>query len=518
MTKSPILETSSSTPLSQSLFATGGFASERPPRRTPQNEPGSGLRAPSPLGKNFILDTNVLIHDPLCLERFADNHVCIPMDVLCELDRFKDEQSDRGASARVVHRSLTRAFEKNPQATTVGVPTLGGGTLRLVVHDPGLSSARLRLNRFRRILPEPDRVDNRILACALLVTAENPSAQTVLVTKDLNMQLKARALGLDCEDYENDKITPQELDQPTFPVLEVEPNDLQRFASTGRLELAEVPGAPLLHPNDYVLLQAGDKRTMPARFVENGFIRLNVPDALRNPKGHRLKPVNLGQLCLIDALLDPTITLVTCFGAAGTGKTLVGVAAGLHAVYERSYQGLTVSRPVVPMGDSVGFLPGDLSEKMRPWLQPIYDALDYLMPPGGRGKKSNGQNGEKETTPLPISPGAKRPYEELLDAGIVEIEALCYIRGRSIPNRFFILDEAQQMTPREAKAVVTRMSKGSKLLMIGDPAQIDNPYVDSLSNGLVYTRRRLQDLPITAHISLTKGERSDLAEAGAKLM
>lgn len=481
------------------------------PLKARRKEPSSGLRAPSSLGKNFVLDTNVLIHDPYCIERFADNHVCIPMDVLSELDQFKNEQTDRGLSARVVHRKLTEAFESHPESITKGVPTAGGGTLRLVAFDPGQNGARQRLERYRRILPDADRADHRILSCALLVSDANASP-TVLVTKDLNMQLKARALGILCEDYRNDKVNPSELNPAGVREIEIDSNDLQRFASSGSIALEGGIGEGLVM-NDYVLLRAGDKRTMPARFVGTEFIRLNVPDALRNTKGVRLKPMNLGQQFLLDALLDPSISLVTCFGAAGTGKTLVAVAAGLHCIHERSFQGLTVSRPVVPMGDGLGYLPGDLDEKMRPWLQPIYDALDFLMPPGGGGER----RGKSKEGAAPAAP-AKKPYEPLLESGLVEVEALCYIRGRSIPNRFFILDEAQQISPLEAKTVVTRMSKGSKLILIGDPAQIDNPYVDSRSNGLVYTRRRLKGQRIAAHISLTKGERSALAEAGALLM
>ncbi len=494
-------------PLDPGLFQATDLPDTKPLRR--KKEPRSGLRAPSAHGKNFVLDTNVLIHDPHCIERFADNHVCIPVEVLSELDRFKNEQTDRGASARIVHRILTETFESCPDSITKGVPTPGGGTLRLVVADPAQPAARQRLARFHRVFPNVDQIDHRILACTLLVGEENASP-TVLVTKDLNMQLKGRALGLVCEDYQNDKVKPSEVHGTGIPVIEVCPNELQRFASAGEIEL-ELDRLPRLSVNDYVLFSAGEKRTMPARCAsDNRFIRLNVPDALRNPKGVRLKSMNLGQHCLLDALLDPAISLVTCFGAAGTGKTLLAVAAGLHSVFERTYTGMTISRPVVPMGDSVGFLPGDLEEKMRPWLQPIYDALDYLLPPGTSGKKGARQPSPQERV--------RTPYEELIDTKMIEIEALCYIRGRSIPNRFFILDEAQQMSPLEAKTVVTRMSKGAKLVMIGDPEQIDNPYVDSRSNGLVYTRRRLRGLPIAAHVTLEKGERSDLAEAGAKLM
>lgn len=458
----------------------------------------SGVKAPAEVGKNFVLDTNVLIHDPGCLARFGDNHVCIPFEVLTELDRFKNEQTDRGASARAVHRMLTALFEKEPESITSGVMTEEGGTVRLVAADYGTRQSQQKLARYRRILTDDEKVDHRIIACTVLVADAN-RGETVLVTKDLNMQLKARALGIACEDYKNDKVTSSDLMDLGIQRIPVEQNDLQRFASSRILERDQ----PELCANQYVLLEAGEKRTMPARYLNGAFHRLAIPDALKNPKGVNLKPLNLGQRCLIDALLEPDIKLVTCFGAAGTGKTLVAVAAAMHAYFNRQYQGVTISRPVIPMGEGIGFLPGDLEEKMRPWLQPIYDALDYLMPPVAKKK------GDAPDT---------HPYQSLIETNVIEVEALCFIRGRSIPNRYFILDEAQQLTPLEAKTIVTRMSRGSKLVLTGDPAQIDNPYVDSRSNGLVYTRRRMAESPIAAHISLEKVERSELAEAGANLL
>jgi len=481
-----------------------------------------GLKAPSPLAKNFVLDTNVLLHDPACLQRFGDNHVCIPVDVLAELDRFKNEQSDRGANARAVHRSLTEMFGDKPQAVTRGMPTDGGGSVRLVVFDPASSEARghPRLDQFHRILPDRDRIDHRILACTLMVQEENRSP-VVLVTKDLNMQLKAKAVGIVCQDYLNDKVDARDVTTYELRRIEALPTDLQRLASSGELELSE-PRLRGVAVNQYVLLCASDKHTLPARLDRHGKLRrLHLPESLRIPNGQQVKPLNLGQQCFLDAMLNPEIHLVTCFGQAGTGKTLLAVAAGLSEVLGRNFIGLTVSRPIVAMGDTVGFLPGTLEEKMHPWLQPIYDALELVLrpegrPPGGPHRK-RGKNGEAHPPGL-LPVGGPKVYEPLLQQGVVEIEALCYIRGRSIPNRFFVLDEAQQLTPLEAKTVVTRMSRGSKLVMVGDPAQIDNPYVDSRSNGLVYTRKRMEGQPFAAHISLSKGERSDLAEAGAQLM
>lgn len=494
---------------------TNGAVQKR--RRTGGDSPKPadfGLTAPSQLVKNYVLDTNVLLHDPASLERFKENHLCIPVDVLAELDRFKSEQTERGANARRVHRRLTEMFSCS-ETVTQGVTNAFGGTVRMVIYDPAICPKNSEaLNRFHRIFPDKERVDHRILAACLLLMQYN-SAPVVLVTKDINMQLKARAVGIECQDYLNDKVDAREVSNYEVRRIEVDSNELQRFASSGELAVEE-DRTTGVSANEYVLLGAGDKQTIPARFTIDGrFVRLNFPEVLKIPDGQSLKPLNLGQRCLIDALLNPEISLVTCYGHAGTGKTLVAVAAGLHEMFNRRYNGITVSRPVVAMGEQLGFLPGSLDEKMRPWLQPIHDALDLLMRPAAPlGPRRKQQKAQANTPPG----GVKKPYELLMEQGILEIEALCYIRGRSIPNRFFILDEAQQLTPQEAKTIVTRMSRDSKLVMIGDPAQIDNPYVDSRSNGLVYTRNRLKGQSFVAHIALNRGERSELADAGARLM
>lgn len=476
----------------------------------------NGLEAPSVLGKNFVLDTNVLIHDPGCIEHFADNHVCIPLEVLCELDRFKNEQTERGANARRVHRKLTELFSSNPEEATRGVPTSGGGSVRLVPGRPIDSTLEGIVAAMVDVLHDAESPDNRILFCTRLVASRN-MAPTVLVTKDLNLQLKAHALGLSCEDYQNDKVdSDSEADgQPV--IIDLKPSELQRFASTGSIEL-QTHGT-VLHPNEYVLLKAGEKRTMPARLGSDGlFYKLAIPDVIRIDRGTPLRPLNLGQQCFLDALLNPEISLVTCYGQAGTGKTLMAVAAALHATFGGEYTGVTVSRPVIPLGDTLGFLPGSLEEKLDPWLKPIFDALEFILTPDRRPKRGNarGRKGAGKET-VHATPG-KRVYDGFLESGLIEVEALCYIRGRSIPNRFFILDEAQQLTPLEAKTIVTRMAKGSKLVLVGDPAQIDNPYVDRQSNGLVYTRDRLRNEPFTSHVTLARGERSALAEVAAKKM
>ncbi|MBE2205071.1 MAG: PhoH family protein [Chthoniobacterales bacterium] len=491
------------------------------PEKSPRRRQANGV-------KNFVIDTNVLLHDSHSINRFENNHVFIPVEVLSELDRFKNEQTERGANARKVHRFLNQIFGQNARKVTRGVATAGGGSVRILINEVlGKNATSPAMRRFLKILPDQERMDHRILGTCLALQ-EQEELPTILVTKDLNMQLKAMAIGLTCEDYQNDKVAVKDAEGYEMRSIPVEAYELQRFGSSRSLDL-ETARIGSLEVNEYVLLAVDEHKLMPARHLGKGhFVRLNVPHTLQMPKGIELRPANPGQQCFLDALLDPEISLITCYGQAGTGKTLLAVAAGLSLIGQRIYNGMTVSRPVVAMGDTLGFLPGTLQEKMHPWLQSIYDAFEVLLPlnpPPTDGKPRNASDRKKhEHRPQPPHPGAGshhpivKPYEQLMERGLLEIEALCYIRGRSIPNRFFVLDEAQQLTPLEAKTVVTRMSKGSKLVMVGDPAQIDNPYVDSRSNGLVYARNRLRGQKITAHISLSKGERSALAEMGAKMM
>ena len=278
---------------------------------------------------------------------------------------------------------------------------------------------------------------------------------------------------------------------------------------------------------------------MPARYYGDGLARrLKLPDFMKAPGGIPIRARNLEQQFLIDALLDDSIHMLTCFGKAGTGKTLLSIAGALHQVCDDSsrYDGVSISRPVIAVGKDIGFLPGTLEEKMKPWLQPYYDALEVLIPskppkdPQFASKKvskkkhknRDAQSGGVIHAPAPLPHGlggiVAKPYERLLKSGLVEIEALAFIRGRSIARRFFILDEAQQLTPHEVKTVITRISEGSKIVLIGDPAQIDNPYVDSRSNGLVYCHNRMRGQAVAAHVKLTKGERSKLAELAADLL
>lgn len=490
--------------------------------------------------KTFVLDTNVLLHDPQSIFKFENNNLALPVEVLEELDGIKGEQStERGRSARRVHRILQELLP-DTRSMHEGVELANGGTLSIIINPyltepPGRSPA---MDRLRTILPDLSKKDNRIIAAALFVQERYPPP-TILVTKDVNVQLKARAVGLESEDYLNDKV-PEDEDDASYREIGLSIYELQRFCSEGAFQIGSAAAKPL-YLNEYVLIRSDEGKTMPARYFGGGVLRrLKLPDFVKAPGGIPIRARNLEQQFFMDALLDDSIHLLTCFGKAGTGKTLLSTACALHQTFEESsrYDGVSISRPVIALGRDIGFLPGSLEEKMRPWLQPYHDALEVLIPskppkdPQFAAKKVAKKKHASRDDRQPGAPRGNtlthahghgtvpvlKPYERLLRSGLVEIEALAFIRGRSIARRFFILDEAQQLTPHEAKTVITRISEGSKIVLIGDPAQIDNPYVDARSNGLVYCHNRMKDQAVSAHVKLMKGERSKLAELAANLL
>ncbi|GAB5561443.1 MAG: PhoH family protein [Synoicihabitans sp.] len=483
--------------------------------------------------KTFVLDTNVLLHDPHSIFKFQEHHLAIPVEVLEELDRIKSEQStERGRNARRVHRILQELLPDS-HSLLEGVRLSTGGTLSVIINryfeESNMSSPGMQ--RLQAVIHDPKKKDNRIIACALYVK-EQSDPPTILVTKDVNVQLKARAVGLESEDYLNDKVPEEHDDGEGYREVPVSIYELQRFCSEGCLDIGEtMEGQPPLIINEYVLLRSDEDKTMPARYMGKGEVRrLRIPDFVKAPSGIPIRARNLEQQFFMDALLDDSVSLITCFGKAGTGKTLISTVCAIAQTLDEQgrYDGVSISRPVIALGKDIGFLPGTLEEKMKPWLQPYYDALEVLMPskppkdPQFASKKV-AKKKIRKTTESPVSEGLApaaplKPYERLIASGLVEVEALCFIRGRSIARRFFILDEAQQLTPHEVKTVITRISEGSKIVLIGDPAQIDNPYVDSRSNGLVYCHNRMKDNPISAHVTLSKGERSKLAELAADLL
>ena len=491
--------------------------------------------------KHYVLDTNVLIHDPQSMFQFEDNIVWVPVEVLEELDRFKAESTTRGANAREVHRRLSERFRTTEQMRK-GVVLENGGRLHVFI-NPALKHqgkewklleesprSRMALDLF----PDLESTDNRILASAAYL-ADTHSDNAILVTKDINMQLKARTLGLEAQDYRTDRVEDNDIRrtqrrsvQDEYEAIDIPGHTLHAFASQEHIVLPDLSDVGGLHPNQYVLLRNEEEHShgVPARHIRDGEFRKLRRDHITLRGGRTFQAANLGQRFLLDALFDPDITLVTVYGKAGTGKTLLSVGSALEQVQGGDYEKMLITRVIMPTGRDIGFLPGRMEEKMQPWVQPAYDALEQLLAQPRKPERfAHKKQSARKSPPAYASNGngapsnkIARPYEPLLQAGLLEIEAIAHIRGRSIPRAVFIVDEAQQLTPHEAKTLVTRMGKGSKIILIGDLAQIDNPYVDAHTNGLVFTRNRLQGQPFMAHVNLFKGERSEMAEVAANLM
>ncbi len=437
--------------------------------------------------KNYLLDTNVLLHDPDCLVSFQDNNVLIPIEVIEEIDRFKRESTELGRNARTVSRMLDGWRARGPLSDGVQLP--GGGLFRIIFEKPAAAPATAGVNGAART------VDNRILAHAIGLRDSEPDLPLVVVTKDINLRLKADAVGLSAEDYETDRVQLSEL---YSGILErsVAPAILAKFKSDQELALPEGTG---YRPNEYCALvdETNPKRSLLTKVDASGSRLVPILDSRDGVWG--IKPRNREQHFAFDALLDDRVKLVTLMGKAGTGKTLIALAAGLRkTVVDREFRRVLVARPTVSMGKEIGFLPGTLEEKLGPWMQPIHDALELL------SDLNMGQDSRRST--------------DLMRNGNIVVEALSYIRGRSIPHQFMIIDEAQNLTPLEVKTIVTRVGQGTKIVFTGDPWQIDNPYVDSSSNGFVYLIDRLRGQALTAHVQLEKGERSELAELAANLL
>jgi len=433
--------------------------------------------------KNYILDTNVLLHDPNSLLSFEDNQVLIPIEVIEEVDRFKRESSELGQNARAVSRMLDAW--RNQARLSEGVTLPNHGRLRIVFQNKNGEAHTFGNNS----------VDNRILAIALSVSKENPKVQTVLVTKDINLRIKADAFGLPAEDYESDRVLLKDLYTGVFEKT-VSADQMAKYRANEEFELEK---GRQYFPNEYCTLteETNPKRTALCKVDPTGTKLVPIIDCREGIWG--IKPRNREQHFAFDALLDDRIKLVTLMGKAGTGKTLLAMAAGLkRTVMDREFRRLIVARPTVSMGREIGFLPGTLEEKLSPWMQPIHDALELL------SDLNMGHDHRRST--------------DLMRSGTIVVEALSYIRGRSIANQFMVIDEAQNLTPLEVKTIITRVGEGTKIIFTGDPYQIDNPYVDSSSNGFNYIVSRFREQAIAAHVELQRGERSELAELAANIL
>lgn len=432
--------------------------------------------------KNFILDTNVLLHDPEAYRRFEDNVVCIPIVVIEEIDSFKKAANELGRNAREVSRCIDAL--RSVGSLVDGVPLPIRGTLRVVVTDRELPMG-FKISH---------QADNRILATALHIRETEPDSPAIFVSLDTNLRIRANALGIEAVDYDVDRITIDEL-YPGTSELEMAPGSVSTLFDE---DSAAIPdNGRSWRQNEYVLVR-DDRGSALARVGEDARLELTMP--LKEPVWG-IRPRNREQHFALDACLRDEIRLVTLVGKAGTGKTLIALAAALHKVAEEErYQRVLVSRPIMPLGRDLGYLPGDLDDKLKPWMQPIHDNVELLMGLGRRDKR------------------AGRGVADLVGQGLMEVEPLTYIRGRSLPNQFMIIDEAQNLTPHEVKTILTRAGDGTKIVLTGDPYQIDHPYVDSISNGLTYLVEHFKDESIAATVTLRKGERSDLAELASNLL
>ena len=424
--------------------------------------------------KNYVLDTNILLLDPNAIFNFEDNTVIIPIGVIEELDKFKKDMTELGRNARETSRSLDQLRAKGNLKDGVKV---GEGTIK-VCYNGNLKGYYKESN-----------IDLHVIHIAQERIKLEPDIPCIIVSRDINVRIRADALGLNAESYESDKISHTDTDKG-FSEIIVPDEAFLEYADKKKIQKVELTKEPL-PANHYLIIKSdeGERKSLLGRVNSS-------PDMVRKliSCGTKLSiiPKNKEQEFVIDALLDNSIKLVSIVGKAGCGKTLLAIAVGYYlTVMERRYKRLLVSRPIFPMGRDLGYLPGTLDEKLDPWMHPIYDAFDVL-------NKDDSKKGK-----------------DMIDGINVVVEPLTYIRGRSIHDQFLIVDEAQNLTPLEIKTIITRAGEGTKVVLTGDVHQIDNPYIDSLSNGLSVVMAAMKGSSLAASIVMEKGVRSALAEEAA---
>ncbi|MEY4615906.1 MAG: hypothetical protein RJB66_866 [Pseudomonadota bacterium] len=431
--------------------------------------------------RKIVVDTNVILFDALAICRFQDADVYVPISVIEEVDRFKRDLGENGRNARQFSRFVDVLRDKG--SLSGGVQLDNSETVIYVTSDAGHVG-----------LLHEDKVDNRILATALSLQKQFPKFTVELITKDINLRIKADVLGIHAKDYEPESVSADELYEG-YQEIEVTSEQIDQFYQDKRFTL---PESQKVYANEYVIMKSSNNGNHSAvgRYCHKE--KAIVPLAVHTENIWGIHPRNVEQSFALDALLNDEILFVSLVGKAGTGKTLMAIAAGLHKTLDEGhFQRLLVSRPIFPMGRDIGYLPGDIEQKLNPWMQPIFDNVEFLM---GADKKAAGR------------------AQELINQGMLNIEPLTYIRGRSIPKQYLIVDEAQNLTPHEIKTIVTRAGQGTKVVLTGDVYQIDNPYVDAANSGLTYAVERFKGHPISAHLTLTKGERSALAELAANIL
>ncbi|MBI4793392.1 MAG: PhoH family protein [Deltaproteobacteria bacterium] len=437
--------------------------------------------------KIFVLDTNVILHDSSCIYQFQEHDIVIPITVLEELDHFKKGDETVNFHAR----QFTRALDE-----LSGDKMFNGG-IRI---GPKCGKISIRLEQdFHPDLRAnfiPSKADHHILNIAYYVALDNAPRQVILVTKDVNMRMKAKAVGLMAEDYTTDHVkdisalytgcrTQDGIAAETIEKFFVEPCEV---------DADEITMSPPPLANEYMILRNGRKSVLA--YLNGKSRRISRID---RQTAYGIQPRNADQTFAMHGLLNAAIPLVTISGKAGTGKTLLALAAALEK--RSSYRQILLARPVIPLSNKdIGYLPGDIQSKLKPYMQPLYDNLGVIR------------------NQFPEASDRAKKIHQLLEEEKLVIEPLAYIRGRSLVNTFLIVDEAQNLTPHEVKTIITRAGEGTKVVFTGDIFQIDHPYLDSLSNGLSYLIEKMQGQPLYAHINLKKGERSELSELASDLL
>lgn len=429
--------------------------------------------------KTFVIDTNVLLYDPEAITKFARQMVVIPVTVLEELDKMKRLPSELGKNSRAVIRFLDGLKSMGTGNLHEGVKLENGSTIRIQLEfkvDSKYSFA-LSLN------------DNRIIMAAVYLQEQGENV--VFVSKDFAARIKAEAIGIEAEDYENLKYSYDAIYRG-ITHRELPKHDIDLFYKDGHIKIPGLKG----YANEYFIMNSPEHSSGVGKY---DLAHDTIESLLKITNIWGIKPRNVEQRCAFDLLLRDDIKLVTLMGPAGTGKTLLALAAGLRKVFdEGAYNRILVSRPIVPLGRDIGYLPGTKEEKLFHWMQPIYDNLEFLCASTGH-----------ETT---------ETLKWVMESKKIEMEAVTYIRGRSLPKMYMIIDEAQNLTPHEVKTIISRAGEGTKVILAGDPTQIDNPYLDKDSNGLTYAVGKFLNQKIYGHIFLDKTERSELAAIAADIL
>jgi PhoH-like ATPase len=432
--------------------------------------------------KTFVIDTNVLLHDPHALLQFPRHHVVIPIAVLEELDNKKRLPNELGRNARETIRLLDSLKSVGKGNLHIGVKLENGATVRI---QPELSTPEYKYQFAMSIN------DNRIIMAALIL--KEKGEKVVFVSKDFAARIKAEAVDLEAEDYENQKYSYESV-YKGIQYINLPKHEIDLFYKDGHIK---IPGLKA-RPNEYFVMTSPENSSAVGKYHS---LNQTIEPLFKVGNTWGIKPRNVEQRCAVDLLLSDEIKLVTLIGPAGTGKTLLALACGMHKVFDQSiYSRILISRPIMPLGRDIGYLPGTKEEKLFPWMQPIYDNLDFLCASTGGGGESN------ET------------LKWVMDSKKIEMEAVTYIRGRSLPKMYIIIDEAQNLTPHEIKTVISRAGVGTKVVLAGDPTQIDNPYLDKDSNGLTFAVSKFVDHKIYGHVFLDKTERSELAALAAEIL